>query len=1034
MKIMYDKPPVTVAVFIILLIINSAVCSEEGQQKERDILAGTVDSLKSEARFEEALPFAVELMEIIKSDSSAFSYEKEDAERLVMTIRFLDQLPDSSQNKILYADSLSDVYFSLYSEGAYGEALEKADEQLRLRKEVYAGDHPDIAQSMNNIGFLLAVLEKFNRAESMYSKALEMDRRMLGEMHPDVATDYNNLGGLLHNTGHLDKADSLYRKALDIYKRLEGDNSPNVAMCLSNIASIYKERGDFFSAEPMFRRALLIYRRLYGDVDCDVAYALHNLATFLVEKGDRVQAEALFKEAVDIYRQLPAEYELDLAITLNGLASLLQDREDYHLSRKYYLESLEICRKLLGEEHGYVAEIISNLADLHHDLGDYERADSLFTKALDIQKELHGGYHRNVAIMTLNLARNTRDKGNYEGAIPEYMESLSLFREIMGERHPYTAMCLYSYGNCLIADGNFSKAEEILSEAVDVYEASRARMESGIEQAEFQNSPYPKLARCYLAQKKSYEAWKAVESHQGRILAELIINSGKRELTPAEMEREESLKQDLIDRERKLYALRSDSGDESAKVEEHIRKVRNEILDIETEWYTFQKKLSEKYPMKQGVSYPLAKIRKSIPEKSVIIGWLDIEERENQYSSWVYLIKKKGDVLWARCGNSRRSNLADPFENSEKFITAISNPNSAEMGLKYDAKKIYSKFFGNISEALDDIEHLIIIPSGAMLGVPVGFLADEEGEYLCDRFTISYAPSATIYSWLKESHDIKDKSGNMSLLIGDPPFNENHIMSEVSEEANGEVVDKPAKRQGRYKNLRGVLDGDESALKALPRLDATRREVNEISKISPEPIILLGKNATEQNLAAMNEEGTLEKFSYIHIATHALIDDIRPQRSALVLSQVGLADPVETILNNERFFDGLVSTREILNEWKLSAKLVTLSACETGLGKRLGGEGYIGFSYAFFQAGAKSLLVSLWKVEDNATYLMMKYFYEFYFGKGEGEGNTEISGGMSKAEALKKAKKKLRDYSDNNGYRPYTHPFFWAAFILIGED
>jgi len=152
-----------------------------------------------------------------------------------------------------------------------------------------------------------------------------------------------------------------------------------------------------------------------------------------------------------------------------------------------------------------------------------------------------------------------------------------------------------------------------------------------------------------------------------------------------------------------------------------------------------------------------------------------------------------------------------------------------------------------------------------------------------------------------------------------------------------------------------------------------------------------------------------------------------------VLSQVGLPDAYESALAGERIYDGLLSAKEIVRGWDLNADLVTLSACETGLGREVAGEGYVGFAHAFFQAGARSLLVSLWKVGDRATALLMRRFYENRRGTYDDVRDGKSGEPMSKARALQEAKRYLRQYEDESGRRPYDHPYYWSAFILMGE-
>jgi len=187
--------------------------------------------------------------------------------------------------------------------------------------------------------------------------------------------------------------------------------------------------------------------------------------------------------------------------------------------------------------------------------------------------------------------------------------------------------------------------------------------------------------------------------------------------------------------------------------------------------------------------------------------------------------------------------------------------------------------------------------------------------------------------------------------------------------------------------------------------------------------VLVGREATEEALVGMAARGELGGMEVIHLATHALVDEERPEQSALVLSQVDLPDALEAAMAGTRIYDGLVRAGEVVREWRLNAELVVLSACETGLGKKVVGEGYVGLAHAFLQAGARSVLVSLWKVDDEATGLLMRRFYEGW-----------LEGGLGKAEALREAKRWLREQEDGNGRRRFAHPYYWSAFVVIGAE
>jgi CHAT domain-containing protein len=214
-------------------------------------------------------------------------------------------------------------------------------------------------------------------------------------------------------------------------------------------------------------------------------------------------------------------------------------------------------------------------------------------------------------------------------------------------------------------------------------------------------------------------------------------------------------------------------------------------------------------------------------------------------------------------------------------------------------------------------------------------------------------------------------------------------------------------------------------------LPATRQEVRDIAHLMDIPTTLLGAHASEQELVARSNSGELATFDVIHLAAHAFIDDQRPERSSIFLSLGNRPDPVEAVLAGARVYDGRLSAGEIMRDWHISADLVTLSACESGLGREVPGEGFVGFADALFFAGARSLLLSLWKVEDRATALLMHRFYDNLVG-GALHGGREASETVSKARALSDAKRWLRDYEED-GSRPFAHPIYWSGFVLFGD-
>ena len=267
--------------------------------------------------------------------------------------------------------------------------------------------------------------------------------------------------------------------------------------------------------------------------------------------------------------------------------------------------------------------------------------------------------------------------------------------------------------------------------------------------------------------------------------------------------------------------------------------------------------------------------------------------------------------------------------------------------------------------------------------------------------------------------------------------------------------------------LHQVLLAARSGGDDFPPLPGTRYEVEALARLfqaDDRPTrILLEAGANEPELYRLATSGELGRYGFIHLATHGVIDEAIPTNSAVILTQTGLPDPLEQALENKPVFDGRLLVREIQHDWDLTAELVTLSACETALGRDEGGEGFVGFTQALLMSGTRTVCLSLWKVDDTASVLLMQRFYANLLGRrpgltaplpkaealARGEG---MAGGLRRSEVLTVAaalsggvdrgkRAKARQPADlaaavpagGDDDRPYAAPHYWAAFVLAGE-
>jgi CHAT domain-containing protein len=297
--------------------------------------------------------------------------------------------------------------------------------------------------------------------------------------------------------------------------------------------------------------------------------------------------------------------------------------------------------------------------------------------------------------------------------------------------------------------------------------------------------------------------------------------------------------------------------------------------------------------------------------------------------------------------------------------------------------------------------------------------------YLLHKFAIAYAPSASALVAVREMNAETHAPPKTLLAFGDPlTQTENTLAKNSAANATTRSSDSaPDAAEKAAPALSASTGNPDKAVSAetppphspfpdaeyaergfsLTRLPFTRDEVLGISSLySPsQRQVYLGEDAREETVKSEK----LDAYRYIHFASHGFIDESHPGRSGILFSRA---------TNSSE--DGILQMDEIMR-LKLNADLVTLSACSTGLGKLVNGEGILGLTRAFFYAGARSVTVSLWNVNDSATATLMTSFY----GK--------LNRGLPKSAALRQAKLSML-----RGENPlWRHPYFWAAFVLVGE-
>jgi serine/threonine protein kinase/CHAT domain-containing protein/tetratricopeptide (TPR) repeat protein len=797
-------------------------------------------------------------------------------------------------------------------------------------------------------------------------------------------------------------------------------------------------RGKYAEAEPLFQQALTIRRWLPGESHPSVA------------QGDYTRALEGFQKALEIRRAALGEDHPDVADIYHNIAVVYRAQGDYTRALEADQKAMAIREKVLGVDHPSYATSLNNLAGLYRDMGEYARAEPLFRQALEITKKAVGEGHPSYATGLDNLAGLYRDMGEYARAEPLFRQALEITKKAVGEGHPLTARSSNNLAVNLQAQGNYAEAEVVLTETARSFEVARRRVShKGLERAAFEaehSSPLPLLAIVLARRGADMSAWQRLETSFARGLFDDLA----RPLEPDERRRELDLLARLQQLDEQVVALAASPGaDEARRKQAEVVRQRRDALKIE--WAEFEAGVERKYGVAVSQPYGLTRIQEHLPPDTALVTWLEYD-RARPYSAdpngehWACLVRQRGEPIWIKLpGSSRLGQWTEADDRlSVEVRNALVQPSSNLTSWRESIRRLAAQRLAPLQKhlgAIDDlpaVQHLIVLPSPSMAGIPVEALVEAQPKD-ASRYTVSYAPSGTMFAWLRERRALKGRGAPAPsprlLALGDPDFAARLPTDASIAQARGP---------------------------SLARLPGTRDEVRAIAGLFDQPEVLLGPNASEPRLDELARAGRLRDFNYLHLATHGQMDPDVAVRSRLFLARDQLPDPLARVLAGQEVYDGELTAEQILRTWKLDAELVTLSACQSSLGKP-GGEGYLGFSQALFLAGARSVVLSLWKVDDEATALLMERFYANLLGRRPG-----LTGPMPKAEALREAKDWLRqsaeqtpgavvamtrgenrklvlpESSPSSGLeisspqppavpRRFAHPYYWAGFILIGD-
>ncbi len=359
---------------------------------------------------------------------------------------------------------------ALEAKGANGKAAALWEKVLAWRQKALGPDHPDTATSLTNLGLLYVKERAFARAERLLVRALAIRTRILGPDDPLTALSLNNLAWLSFNQGRYAKAEPLYRRALAIAEKALGPEHPGLALGLTNLGLLYNAQGAYAKAEAVYRRALAIREKALGPDHPDTATSLNNLAALYINQGRYAEAEPLLRRTLAIKQKTLGDDHPDTATSLNNLAALLENKGAFASAEPPYQQALAINEKALGPEHPATATSLNNLGLLYRSQGAYARAEPLLRRALAIREKALGSGHADTAASRNNLAMLSSDQGAYARAEPLLRRALAIQEKTLGPAHPVTATGLNNLAVLVDQQGAAERAEPLHRRALAIRE------------------------------------------------------------------------------------------------------------------------------------------------------------------------------------------------------------------------------------------------------------------------------------------------------------------------------------------------------------------------------------------------------------------------------------------------------------------------------------------------------------------------------------------------------------------------------------
>gem|GEM_PF-1110049 len=875
------------------------------------------------------------------------------------------------------ASSYANLGYIYYKLGSYQLALDNHEKALEI-EEIASMENEKMATRYTDIGYLQYQLGEYDAAIANQNKALDIRKKIHGSNHPDLANNYIIIGGIYKSQGKCSSALQSYQHALNLRKEALGPAHPDLAPNYSNIGTLYLEMASYQLALENLKKALTLRLNSGKKPDSELAANYNNIGSVYLALGDYTNAQANLKTALDIDIAVLGAAHPDVAARYNNLGNVYSKTGNFTQALSYYQKAADIWLAALGPQDPVLATVYNNIGVIYANQDKPSSALPYYEKALTLKLAELDSNHSSLAYSYNNIGNAYEGMSKYEDAFGFYMKALEIWIKTLGEDHPNVGASFSRIGLVYDYLGKPDSAVSYLARSIEIFERSRGEIESTELQAAYSETVkdrYEAIVSILMVMGRPDEAFAYLERSKSRALKTAFTESGCTGIGDGGIGEKLEETKELA---REVEALESQLAEEyskpdSVRNQEVVKNITTSLAATKAEYFKVAAQIQSDPDYSSLVRVNAADI--GVLQSELPMGQKLLMTYAADDELYLFLVSREGYEV--RSVSVKRSVLDSMVVRcrvlcSDSYVRELhSRDNLFGWDWTNDGSDFYKREVAPLKSILKGFYTYLVEPFEAELS---------------SARVVTFIPSGNLY-YVPWGALMSENSGRVTFL---------------SERYNWSVLTSTELFQCIYR--RSGDDGwrpDSLLLVGNPTgagLPSAEREVSSIKQVYPNSIILTGSQATEFEV-----QRNASHSEVLHLATHCRLNAENPWDSYIHLSKTSGTD-------------GRWTAAEITNQSWNRIRLVTLSACETAVGSSQPGLEFESMAKAFSLAMecAPSIVATLWPVADESTKEFMITFYE------------ELKNSR-KSEALRKAQQEMISHD------LYSHPFFWASFILIGE-